>query len=253
MAAPTVRSRAVGSNGGNSTTVTVPKPFGTTEDDLLVMIGFAHEGGLDFDFSLTGWTHITHPTPRTGSMMCALWKWAGSSEGASYTFDNNIPAGGDDCILTVIAIVGADPASPIASWTDTETVAGGGNGDPPASNTVTSGDYLALAIIGSDDNTEATVPSGYTEVLSVIDSGDGMTLAVGSLAATGVTSVNPGAFVSGAGDYIAATLLIKGDVTSLTQGRPDADVTTTGWSSTPLWSKIEESSPDGTVISATAA
>lgn len=35
--------------------------------------------------------------------------------------------------------------------------------------------------------------------------------------------------------------------------RPDADTTTTGWTSTPLFSKINESSPDGTVITATAS
>lgn len=35
--------------------------------------------------------------------------------------------------------------------------------------------------------------------------------------------------------------------------RPDADVTTTGWTTTPLWSKIEETSADGTVITATAS
>jgi hypothetical protein len=34
---------------------------------------------------------------------------------------------------------------------------------------------------------------------------------------------------------------------------PDADTTTTGWTATPLWSKIEETSADGTVITATAA
>lgn len=37
------------------------------------------------------------------------------------------------------------------------------------------------------------------------------------------------------------------------QLRPDADVTTTGWTTTPLWSKIEETSADGTVITATAS
>lgn len=35
--------------------------------------------------------------------------------------------------------------------------------------------------------------------------------------------------------------------------RPDADVTTTGWSTAPLWSKIEEEVADGTVITATAS
>lgn len=35
--------------------------------------------------------------------------------------------------------------------------------------------------------------------------------------------------------------------------RPDADIATTGWSTAPLWSKIEEESADGTVISAVAS
>lgn len=35
--------------------------------------------------------------------------------------------------------------------------------------------------------------------------------------------------------------------------RPVADVATTGWTTTPLFSKINESSPDGTVITATAS
>jgi hypothetical protein len=34
---------------------------------------------------------------------------------------------------------------------------------------------------------------------------------------------------------------------------PDADTTTTGWTTTPLWSKIDEISADGTVITATAS
>jgi hypothetical protein len=35
--------------------------------------------------------------------------------------------------------------------------------------------------------------------------------------------------------------------------RPDADIVTTGWATAPLWSKIEEESADGTVITATAS
>jgi hypothetical protein len=33
---------------------------------------------------------------------------------------------------------------------------------------------------------------------------------------------------------------------------PDADITTTGWTSTPLWSKLNDSS-DATVVTATLA
>ena len=35
--------------------------------------------------------------------------------------------------------------------------------------------------------------------------------------------------------------------------RPDADIVTTGWATAPLWSKIEEVSADGTVISGVAS
>lgn len=48
-----------------------------------------------------------------------------------------------------------------------------------------------------------------------------------------------------------ATALISSFVSQAI--RPDADVTTTGWTTTPLWSKIEEESADGTVITATAS
>lgn len=40
-----------------------------------------------------------------------------------------------------------------------------------------------------------------------------------------------------------------------TYAKPDADVTTTGWATAPLWSKVDDTptSPDGTVITATAS
>lgn len=43
-----------------------------------------------------------------------------------------------------------------------------------------------------------------------------------------------------------------GDLYALDNALPDADVTTTGWTSTPLWSKVNDSS-DASVIQATAS
>jgi len=40
---------------------------------------------------------------------------------------------------------------------------------------------------------------------------------------------------------------------SLVSLRPDGDTTATSWATPPLWSKVEETSPDGTVITATAS
>jgi hypothetical protein len=57
----------------------------------------------------------------------------------------------------------------------------------------------------------------------------------------------------GAGASPSPRLTITYTAVTTTTVRPDADTTTTGWTATPLWSKIEESSADGTVVTATAA
>lgn len=53
--------------------------------------------------------------------------------------------------------------------------------------------------------------------------------------------------------YDAAVVALKAFVVAGQTVRPDADTTTTGWTSTPLFSKINETSPDGTTITATAS
>jgi hypothetical protein len=54
-------------------------------------------------------------------------------------------------------------------------------------------------------------------------------------------------------DFAHATLAADYPIGPLMQTfRPDADTVTTGWTATPLWSKIEEETADGTVITATA-
>lgn len=67
--------------------------------------------------------------------------------------------------------------------------------------------------------------------------------------ATPVTGFTGTIAISGTGDSAGAGAILY----PVQWVRPDADTTTTGWTSTPLWSKIEESSPDGTVITATAS
>lgn len=54
---------------------------------------------------------------------------------------------------------------------------------------------------------------------------------------------------------VAMIALAISEVLTLQTVSPDADVTTTGWTTTPLWSKIDEdpASPDGTIITATAS
>jgi hypothetical protein len=72
---------------------------------------------------------------------------------------------------------------------------------------------------------------------------------------TAATSEDPGTFGSSDGGWSAATYLIAPASVTLVAVSPTDDVTTTGWSSTPLWSKIDDDpdSPDATVITGTAS
>jgi hypothetical protein len=52
---------------------------------------------------------------------------------------------------------------------------------------------------------------------------------------------------------VAVSYIDPGGGASPQQVRPDGDLATTGWTTTPLWSKVDEASAGGDVISATAA
>jgi hypothetical protein len=73
------------------------------------------------------------------------------------------------------------------------------------------------------------------------------------LSATGSVSL-AGTWTAAAGipDVVSAFVAYKA-AAATQQIRPDADIVTTGWSTAPLFSKVNESSPGGTVITATAS
>jgi len=70
------------------------------------------------------------------------------------------------------------------------------------------------------------------------------------VAATGAQTSTATASTAVSG--LAAVATFKGSAVPQTL-RPDADIVTTGWATAPLFSKINESSADGTVITATAS
>lgn len=63
----------------NNTNITINKPTGTVENDLMVVLLVA--GNTTNTFSLSGWTSIL-----TNAGTTILYRVAGASEGASYTF-----------------------------------------------------------------------------------------------------------------------------------------------------------------------
>lgn len=115
------------------------------------------------------------------------------------------------------------------------------------------GDKFGYTIRETGGTTEITcwrLPSGGTwaQTSQFISSTAGRGTAAGR---TGVEfNANAGASNQPAID----DLCVEDWVPSAPQAiRPDADTTTTGWTSTPLFSKINEASADGTVITATAS
>lgn len=104
------RASSTGQNSGGSTTLTIPKPAGTVEGDLLVA-QVAARGGTGVSVTApAGWTLIDTATNGTNINQTLYWKTAGGSEPANYDFtlsNSQKTAGG------IIALTGADSTNPI--------------------------------------------------------------------------------------------------------------------------------------------
>lgn len=246
MTAPVYESAA--SASGSSGSITINKPTGTAEGDLLVAFFrcIADQTVTDPGDWTTLDDDANSGTSNYEVTHAAFWKVAGASEGSDYTFTHT-SSGSEGCILR---ISGADTTTPAAAF---PTFAEGYNSaaDPPASGTVDSDDYLAIASAAAAAATIDTAPTNYT--LRV----DATGLDVATRSLTSATSEDPGTFspnpVYG---WVAFTLLIApGVAVTYHDIAPTDDVTTTGWTSTPLYSRIDDDpdSPDGTVITATAS
>jgi len=251
MAAPAFETAAT--NTGSGTSLTINKPSGTVSGDLLV-VALAGEGASSATWSLSGWTVVRNYSD-LGSVgwqtNAVMYKQAGGSEPSSYSFSatasQTVSVGG------IIRISGVDSTAPVAAATYTEVATG--SLDPPSSGSVTADDYLAVAVAARGDGASQTPPTNYTERVDVAATGENVSLATRAL--TAATSEDPGAF--GSVTYypgMAATILVTpADAIVYHAISPTDDVTTTGWTSTPLWSKVDDDpdSPDATVITATAS
>ena len=111
---PQVRSSASASANQGVSTLSIPKPAGTQEGDLLLGV-VSHQGGSTRDMTPpTGWTAVPNADIYEGgnARIHAWWKVAGASEPSSYGFTVTggtswSSAGG------VMAITGANLMSPI--------------------------------------------------------------------------------------------------------------------------------------------
>lgn len=174
--------------------------------------------------------------------------------------------------------IGADQFSEAAIYTTNTTGGAAGLGTLLRSNNVpntgrnlyrivadhaSSGNVdIAKRIGGTYSLISSKTSSAWTDGDTIRTEIDGSTITVkitgnlvGTTTDTSIASGQPGIAYSSKAVNAAIDNWSGGDLESSTPQklRPDADIGTTGWTTTPLWSKIDEDVADGTVISGVAS
>lgn len=247
---------------GNAT-VTLAKPSGTVEGDVMLAV-FVNDDGTRVLSTYTGWTlaETQTETGATGGGMWCLWKKAGASEPASYDFTFNYSFNGaaniavfqDGNTVNVIdsgAWSTVDSASPYA----------------PTSPTVTSteDDCLLVAVncarITTAGAVTFTAPSGYTSQLEAKSTYDARMFAVSTKtqSSAGASGTAAGEFaISGGGDgRTCGVHLAISPASSTYIARPTSDVSAGTWTASTgsdLYAMIDEAvASDSDYITASSA
>jgi hypothetical protein len=92
----------------SGTSITIDKPAGTVEGDVMVATITAVAVPA---ISLAGWTSIVRTTESTNAVMETFWKTAGASEPASYSFSLGLTA--TAAVGGIASYVGADTLAPV--------------------------------------------------------------------------------------------------------------------------------------------
>ncbi|MBN1873625.1 MAG: VWA domain-containing protein, partial [Anaerolineae bacterium] len=154
---PAFESLATATAGSDTTSLTINKPSGTTEGDLLIAI--LSTDGNETLSPPSGWTEIDRGTAQGNAATLGVWyKVAGVSEPGFYTFTWSRA---EQAVGAILRYSGADTGDPInASAHNT------GNNDSPRAPSITTtvDNARILRIYGADDDDLyfAPYPPGYT-------------------------------------------------------------------------------------------
>jgi cellulose synthase/poly-beta-1,6-N-acetylglucosamine synthase-like glycosyltransferase len=210
----------------DSTWVTVTKPTGTVEDDLLIAI-MSHDSGFGTLGAPSGWTPIFDTL--VSSFGCTFRAWyliAGASEPAFYTFTST---DSDQLIAGIMRFSGHDLNDPIDV---SNTSTGTSNAPTAPSVTTTVDDALVLRVFGTDDDyifVDGGYPSGHT---GIFVRGSGGFSDETSIGAAYMTQASQGSTGSAAfsmtwpEDWAAATIAIAPAV-------PEVDITVSAYHTKP--------------------
>lgn len=158
---PTITFRADAHARTTGTTLTVSKPTGTVEGDVMIAL-LAYYSALTINSAPAGWTLLTTQTGGTDAGIKVYYKVAGASEPASYAW--TISAG-DDFVGIISTFYNVNTTTPIDAYggqggTTTTTLTA-----PSITTTVANTHLVYLAGFNDANVTgaSATAPSGMTE------------------------------------------------------------------------------------------
>ena len=228
--------------------------FDTTPTQGSLLVACANADSTR-SMSSSGWTLVESHVSETGLYMWA--KIAGASESVTVTITGS-SASAELWAAEYATPLSATLAEVVDQNSDNETTSGSTT-NPGTTGTTTQADELAVVCVGvnflPDPGTINSWSDGFGETAELTGVGSVNTkLGVGEKLLTEVsTQTCTITFsTSSSSDKGACIVTFKASDVELRQIRPDADTDVTGWSTAPIFSKVNDSS-DATVVTATLA
>jgi hypothetical protein len=237
------------------TSITAPTVSGVADGDLVLLV-FGFSNGVD-PGNPSGW--LTPPGLATTQLPTGTGVWIMplyqivSGGSVSWPTLSGLTAGRVSCIAQ--AFVGVDGTTPwdvngVMSTSTTASASFGETGITP----VTDNSMLISSYVGNwSTGTFTSPPSGMT-IQANHTSGQGRSNALADKILTPAGASGTQTWVASAsGVSVAGFVAALRPAITIQQVRPDADNAAGGWTTTPLWSKVDEASAGGDVITATSA
>lgn len=146
-------------NGGSTNSVTVDKPTGTQEGDIMFALATRGDNKAEPNSTPSGWTRLAYKQG-VWDYYGLYYKVAGASEPSDYTWGWS----SSSKVTVVVAAYrgGFDGADPIDTYSSTAYTSGD-NICRAASVTVSSDDSPLLWVAGACVSTSFSLPNGFTE------------------------------------------------------------------------------------------
>lgn len=248
--------RAAANGSASAATWTVTKPSGAVDDDYLVVVLYIDSNTQTITSVPSGWTLLDGPIDNPTTPDVRGWSYGkvASGEGASWDWTFSATAAGG---WMSVAVQDAD-----GTEVPTESNATGtASGTTHTTSSLTTGATACVLLFAAVDKSGSTSPGAYwsgwtnglteridveTAVFIELGLADQTAVAAGTFTRAATSADSEGAVLF----LVAVRDAVAGDPPQVIL--PDADTTTTGWTTTPLFSKVNDSS-DATVITATLA